>query len=422
MRQDDTSTTSQSLQQQSRGVRFIAPDVAGSLSIMPLGDDSSMIGKYPGNYARVLEGNIANRSHMRSWLRRCIGTHIACQDMEQSIRRRNRGPKRLLNTKTMCVELADRQSRYFALSYVWGDVPQPTVCGLGDVSSTSKPLSVQDVALPRTIIDAIRLTNELGGTYLWVGLLCIDQGDSIEKAAEIAQMNEVYLAATATIVALCSTDANSGLPGVEEYRPPRAQRVESFDGIRLTAVNPSPSEIMSRQDCIWNNRIWTMQEHLLSRRLLFLGTKQAYFSCSRSSYAEDRYENEDETYEMRRHHPGGVLLDAGGNFGNVPWYVWKTYTELYSSRNGSVDADRFLAFQGILNEQQRNGEISFAEGLDINHLPLALYWWHGSYRDSQLFVQSRRMSALPSWSWVAGPDKSIFQTYITTVPSSRTSF
>ena len=99
-------------------------------------------------------------------------------------------------------------------------------------------------------------------------------------------------------------------------------------------------------------------------------------------------------------HPGGVLLDAGRKFGDVPWYVWKTYTELYSTRNGSVDADRFLAFQGILNEQQRHGKISFAEGLDINHLPLALYWWHGSDRESSLLVQSRMMSALPSWSWV----------------------
>ena len=145
-------------------------------------------------------------------------------------------------------------------------------------SSAPKSISIHDVVLPRTIVDAIRLTNELGETYLWVDLLCIDQDDPIEKAAEIAQMNEVYLAATATIVALCSTDANSGLPGVDEYRPPRAQRIESFEDVRLATVNPSPSDIMSRQDCTWNSRIWTMQEHLLSRRLLFLGPKQAYFS------------------------------------------------------------------------------------------------------------------------------------------------
>ena len=100
------------------------------------------------------------------------------------------------------------------------------------------------------------------------------------------------------------------------------------------------------------------------------------------------------------HHPGRVLLDAGGKFDGVPWYVWKTYTELYSTRNGSTDADRLLAFQGILNEQQRNGKISSAEGLDVSRLPLSLYWWHGSSRHSQLFVQSRRMSVLPSWSWV----------------------
>ena len=381
------------------GVRHIAADVAGSLKIMPLSEDAEMIGAEPGNYGRMFEGNIANRNLMRSWLHRCIDSHTACQEIEGSVRRRMRGPKRLLNTKTMCVELANWESRYMALSYVWGGVPQPSVHGFGNALSKPDSFPVQAVVLPRTIIDAIRLTNELGETYLWVDLLCIDQDNPTEKAAEIAQMNEVYLAATATIVALCSNDANSGLPGVEEYCPPRAQRIESFEGIRFTTVYPSPSEILSRQDCTWNGRIWTMQEHLLSRRLLFLGSEQAYFSCSRSSYSEDRYESDQETYEVHQH-PGGVLLDAGRKFGDVPWYVWKTYAELYSTRNGSVDADRFLAFQGILNEQQRNGKISFAEGLDINHLPLALYWWHGSDRESSLLVQSRRLSALPSWSWV----------------------
>ena len=385
------------------GVRYIKADVAEALSIMPLGDDADTMDTVRGNdtrkYARSLQGNIANRTHMRSWLHRCMDSHATCQAIERRVRRRMRGPKRLLNTKTMCVEMADWDSRYIALSYVWGGVPQPAVHGFGGITSEPNSFSVQNVMLPRTIVDAIRLTNELGETYLWVDLLCIDQDDPLEKAAEIAQMNEVYLAATATIVALCSKDANSGLPGVDEYHPPRTQQIESFEGIRLATVQPSPGDIMSGKNCIWNSRLWTMQEHLLSRRLLFLGPKQAYFSCSRSSYSEDRYESDHQKYEVH-HHPGAVLLDTRRKFGNVPWYVWKTYTELYSTRNGSVDADRFLAFQGILNEQQRNGKISFAGGLDINHLPLALYWWHGSSRDSQLLVQPRRMGTLPSWSWV----------------------
>ena len=265
--QDGVGVPSQSFKH--IGVRYIAADVAGLLKIMPLSDDAGMIGAEPGNYGRMFEGNIANRNLMRSWLHRCIDSHTACQEIEGSVRRRMRGPKRLLNTKTMCVELANWESRYMALSYVWGSVPQPSVHGFDDALSKPDSFPVLAVVLPRTIIDAIRLTNELGETYLWVDLPCIDQDSPTEKAAEIAQMNEVHLAATATIVALCSDDANSGLPGVEEYCPPRAQRIESFEGNRFTTVYPSPSEIMSRQDCTWNGRIWTMQEHLLSRRLPF---------------------------------------------------------------------------------------------------------------------------------------------------------
>ena len=135
MFQDKVDDSSSSSGPSSPGVRYIAADVAGSLSIMPLGDDSGMIGVEPGNYdreyARSLQGNIANRNLMRSWLDRCMDSHTACQEIEQGIRRRMRGPKRLLNTKTRCVELADWESRYLALSYVWGDVPQPNVHGLG---------------------------------------------------------------------------------------------------------------------------------------------------------------------------------------------------------------------------------------------------------------------------------------------------
>ena len=58
-----------------------------------------------------------------------------------------------------------------------------------------------DAPLPRTIRDAIHLTQLLGEKYLWIDALCIKQDDAEFKTARILEMDQIYTASALTIIA-----------------------------------------------------------------------------------------------------------------------------------------------------------------------------------------------------------------------------
>ena len=47
-------------------------------------------------------------------------------------------------------------------------------------------------SLPKTIMDAIKCTEQLGLKYLWVDSLCIIQDSAEDKAKEISRMSNIY--------------------------------------------------------------------------------------------------------------------------------------------------------------------------------------------------------------------------------------
>lgn len=383
-------------------------DLEGARLILPMGSDAHLIDRKPDGYLRPLRGKRADRELMSAWLHECIDSHIHCQDREKLALASVQGPRRLINTKTMTVNLAQPGARYFALSYVWGGVAQPHVPGLGQLTTESDSCSLVNVVLPKVILDAIKLTNDLGEAFLWVDALCIDQDDLSDKAEEISRMNFVYLGALMTIVAMDGSDANAGLSGVDDYPTPRAARVEIVEGVAMSIARPSLAEAYGASS--WNRRSWCMQEHLFSRRLLFFGPEQVYFSCLSRAFAEDRHEVQGGPYNLHDH-PGRTLLQPPR--GEVLWMsvLWKLFVELYSKRQLSVETDRYPAFQGILNHQKEAWGLHFAEASPLEFLPLALNWWHGTERGEPLDTIPRRIQGRPSWTWTGWSGAVCFPTY-----------
>ncbi|EXJ57817.1 uncharacterized protein A1O5_12375 [Cladophialophora psammophila CBS 110553] len=387
-------------------VTCIEVENPGALRILPLGDDAQVIGRQATNYARPLNPLKASRELMRNWLRTCEHDHQACKNVESRIRSRGKGPKRLINVRTMCVEDVPSlvEARYFALSYVWGNASRRRPAG----EETKVKCAGKTLAAHRVVRDAIELTREFDETYLWVDSFCIRQDDAHERASEIAQMNNVYASALMTIVALASDNADSGLDGVRRYSGRRCSRVEQVDGIRLTTVLPSASDIAAMPSCKWNQRAWTMQEQLFSRRILYMGAGQAYFSCLTAAWSEDRYEATDDHLGLREH-PGKFLLEPPDDADW--WNVWQDYTEQYSARLSTEQEDRFYAFQGILNEQKERWDVHTVCALPVRCLPLALYWFHGSVLYESLTAARHRINAFPSWSWIGWSGRVNFPNY-----------
>jgi hypothetical protein len=92
-------------------------------------------------------------------------------------------------------------------------------------------------------------------------------------------MATIYGCATLTIVALTGANSNAGLPGTSVSRP--AQVTETIDGHALFTIPQYVS--LDREMSGWSTRAWTMQEELLSHRMLQFTESQVDFSCLRGS-------------------------------------------------------------------------------------------------------------------------------------------
>jgi hypothetical protein len=64
--------------------------------------------------------------------------------------------------------------------------------------------------LSNTFRDAVRITRELAGRYLWIDSLCIIQDDEDDWAREAALMAEVYANFHCTLAALSSKNSTEG--------------------------------------------------------------------------------------------------------------------------------------------------------------------------------------------------------------------
>ena len=99
-----------------------------------------------------------------------------------------------------------------ALSYVWGAANQyKTLREDLDQLQQEGYLDRDDIAIPRTIRDAIGLVPLLRGRYLWVDSLCILQEDGEELWDQIHGMASIYANATVTIVAAQGETADYGV-------------------------------------------------------------------------------------------------------------------------------------------------------------------------------------------------------------------
>ncbi|KAF8853584.1 hypothetical protein BDZ45DRAFT_598325, partial [Acephala macrosclerotiorum] len=124
--------------------------------------------------------------------------------------------------------------------------------------------------------DAMRVTRELGYTFLWVDRYCITQYGKITMQGQLQSMNLLYQNAELTIIAAAGDNSFFGLPGVSRRtRIPRP--CVQVRGHILTAIHPEPK--CNIQHSVWNTRGWTCQEGLLSRQRLVFTKHEFSYKC-----------------------------------------------------------------------------------------------------------------------------------------------
>lgn len=376
-------------------LKFIAEDTR--YDFVPEWDQSSESSDLPLQVSRYL-----NIPRINSWLESCIEKHdSSCGSPVLPQYTGELQDLKLLDVTTRKVIAAPEGSLYYALSYVWGDIGPPEPIN-GITGSTGfrdySPESIWE-AVPRTIKDAVRLVKQLGGRYIWIDSLCINQRDATEKLGQIAQMDKIYSQAILTIIAAAGRDANAGILGVHPC--PRLQPLSTIT-IGSTTIMSSlsndeptwPTESII-DGSVWNKRGWTYQERFLSKRRLIVTDYQAYFMCRGANYSEQGGYTKDRGEDLELGYP--FLDDSKDPLRDLIGFyqlLWQ-----FSGRGFSDQSDVLNASYGVLRALAHSHQTDYIWGLPESMFHRAMFW-NMEYESGKSFHAFRRPH-FPSWSWAS---------------------
>lgn len=228
----------------------------------------------------------------REWLKDCIAKHTTCDfhvDYTTGFL-----PTRLLNVgrqgeRSICLVLTEdllkrtKTVGYATLSYCWGE--RAHTASTTDENFGQRLAAIPIRLLPKTIQDAIHITRALKIRYLWVDALCVIQDNQEDWRKEISNMGKVYSHSLLTIAASGAKDNDGGcclkrdaaLLPVSDFILTKTNTPSKHDlQNTLTLKATLPDWTISVEDSALAKRGWALQEHSLSRRMLFW-TKDGLF-------------------------------------------------------------------------------------------------------------------------------------------------
>jgi hypothetical protein len=349
-------------------------------------------------------------------------------------------PTRVINVgdghQNPCLYLTSvaEKGNWVSLSYCWG--------GNSDFVLTKSTLhtlvegpDLQD--FPKTIQDAIIITQNLGIQFLWVDALCIFQDSLDDWQNEAPKMERVYQNAVLTIVAADSPAVSSGifkqrdiisscsLPWeVPESLPPINLDSNSED--RESDLGPLKSVLITRNkadyqrnylpdpsNSRWASRGWTLQEDLLSWRTLSYTSTQMLWNCSTLKVWEDgqlatknsMYSESPLSFQNYSNRPMPYPFKNPAALYKV-YHDWYQVITVYSGRQLTKEADKLAAIEGLARRIQPHILDSYCAGLWENDLIFGLIWvWVGFQDPSAILRDQHPALEWPSWSWTSLHDQ-----------------
>lgn len=304
------------------------------------------------------------------------------------------------------------------LSYCWGG-SQPIQLTRETIKHAS---SYPTTMLPKTLADAAWFTHQLGLEYLWVDALCILQDDVDDKGREIPRMGQYYGDATVTI---CAASAETCFKGFLPTPPP-AENPENylFGPVELRAKTTTGElgtiQVFKEPDYFNSHRArepvvkrgWTLQESLLSRRLLIFSAQHLYFACREANAGCGGREPLPKPriiglYESRV--PGvNTISSLQRMYPAVS--TWDKVVNEYTQRRLGCFEDKLPAISAMaaslvtMAREERVQELRYCAGLMLDLEGKDRGWkgeflWAVTEPNSSVVVSD--YSSSPSWSWAS---------------------
>ncbi|KAL2065015.1 hypothetical protein VTL71DRAFT_4155 [Oculimacula yallundae] len=344
--------------------------------------------------------NVAQR-----WLANCSSNHKNC-----SITTRSFFPSRILDVGIDSALIYLKSSNrflcpYVALSHCWG---------AGNVLTTTTESLVamsQGIAissLSKTFSDAVRITRALGFQYLWIDSLCIIQDQIDDWISESSQMHKIYSHSSLT---LClATDGNAAADGKRflsekpeaKVANPKcltcAKRHNEFDQL----CDDTPTTMLL--DSPWSKRGWTLQERILSPRVLYYSPTRMAWECGGSRSTFDMVSRMRENLKM---------LSIRKTAASIPKRVqdspfikhaqafsrlWRDVVKEFSKRHLTFPQDKLPALAGVASRISLLSGQQYVAGLWDYNLMHSLLWCR-DFATTPLPAPAQYRA--PSWSWAA---------------------
>lgn len=321
-------------------------------------------------------------------------------------------PFRAIDVEERRVVNLPAESRYIALSYVWGATSQTPEeraqrrLTSDNFSRLTQANGLDELYLPKTVEDAIGLTSKMGERYLWVDALCIIQDDIKDLSHQTARMDLVYSRALFTIIAACGDDSESGLSGLPGRGRDIFKRSARLTPEGFHLATTAGLYVNALERSTWITRGWTFQERILSRRIMVFTPYQVFWICEDAMW--------DEEVILEGPKPQARVLSLA--FGcNDEWddgdpkfsrEALATYTLQFSLRDFTFSADVLPAFLGVVRRYEHLNNEKIHWGIPTGLFDQAITWKSGMSRRREEMHRvvcsdgEVREVKYPSWSWL----------------------
>ncbi|KAM0805135.1 heterokaryon incompatibility protein-domain-containing protein [Usnea florida] len=310
----------------------------------------------------------------------------------------------LIDVVEGCLISANMETKYVALSYVWGNFRtiQTTKTNLAYLR---RPGSIgvrgNNLKFGKTIEDALRLVSLLGERYLWIDCLCIVQDDFNTKQESLNAMGSIYANAYLTIVAADGHHADHGLRGLGHGSQNRSVGCNIIRFPFETDVVAHLNRAWYPEDSPWESRAWTFQEALFSRRLLIFNGTASWF-CRAAIWEE----HVNKPTENVGYPPVAI------NVSHVPFAArsptwpdlerWARLVESFNTRKLTFEEDVMDASAGLRSIFDGCFSGGVLWGIPEMFFDHCMIWRPKKVlRRRRAYNHALLAEFFPSWSWVA---------------------